>query len=94
MLGKYLLSKTYNKKSIQKSPENFYKTVNIQFNCVKNFDVTSYKVYEIMPLVFKNLFTLIAMFWSFKLRNSLEEHNIIWSTNPNILLFTKNLEKI
>ena len=33
------------------------------------------------------------MFWSFKLRNSLEEHNIIWSTNPNILLFTKKSRK-
>ena len=87
--------KTYNQKSIQESPENFYKTDrNIQFNCVKNFDVTSYKVYEIMPLLFQKLvYSLSTMFWSFKLRNSLEEHNIIWSTNPNILLFTKKSRK-
>ena len=44
--------KTYNKKSIQESPENFYKTDrNIQFNCVKNFEDNNILCFYVKPIL-------------------------------------------
>ena len=50
--------KTYNKKTINEKPENYYQVnQNINFFEVNNLDITSSKFYELMPLIFQKFFT-------------------------------------
>ena len=52
---------------------------------VNNTDLTSYKIYELLPsIIQKVLFSLSTFIWARKIKNNQGE-KIIWSTNPNIL---------
>ena len=79
--------KTYNKKTINEKPKNYYQVnQNINFFEVDNLDITSSKFYELMPLIFQKFFyTLNTFVWSKKLIKNFKGEQIAWSTNPNIL---------
>ena len=79
--------KTYNKKTINEKPKNYYQVnQNINFFEVDNLDITSSKFYELMPLIFQKFFyTLNTFIWSKKLIKNFKGEQIAWSTNPNIL---------
>ena len=52
---------------------------------VKNRDITSYKIYDLLPKVLRKLFFSVnTLIWSRKLRKNNNEQ-FLWSTNPNIL---------
>ena len=86
--------RTYNKKSIDASPEEYYGTINnIKFIMVDNFDITSYKLYELLPKFFQQFFYSINTFmWSRNLKENNGE-DYLWSTNPNILIIAKKYFK-
>ena len=82
--------KTYNKNTLSETPEEYYgKLSNINFVEIENVDITSFKIYEILPNLLKKIFySLNTFIWSRKLKNNSNE-NLIWSTNPNILAISK-----
>ena len=82
--------KTYNKNTLAQTPEEYYgKLSNINFIEIENVDITSFKIYEILPNLLKKIFySLNTFIWSRKLKNNSNE-NLIWSTNPNILAISK-----
>lgn len=86
--------RTYNKKSIDAGPEEYYVTTNnIKFIMVDNFDITSFKLYELLPKFFQQFFYSINTFiWSKKLKENNGE-DYLWSTNPNILIIAKKYFK-
>ena len=77
---------TYNSKTLDVSPEVFYGVLeNVKYIMVKNRDITSYKIYDLLPKVLRKLFFSVnTLIWSRKLRNNNNEQ-FLWSTNPNIL---------
>ncbi len=77
---------TYNSKTLDVSPEVFYGVLeNVKYIMVKNRDITSYKIYDLLPKVLRKLFfSLNTLIWSRKLRKNNNEQ-FLWSTNPNIL---------
>ena len=77
---------TYNSKTLDVSPEVFYGvSENVNYIMVKNRDITSYKIYDLLPKVLRKLFFSInTLIWSRKLRTNNNEQ-FLWSTNPNIL---------
>ena len=78
--------KTYNSKTLKETPEQYYGQIkNVNYVMVNNTDLTSYKIYELLPsIIQKVLFSLSTFIWARKLKNNQGE-KIIWSTNPNIL---------
>ena len=78
--------KTYNSKTLKETPEEYYGQIrNINYVMIDNRDITSYKIYNLLPSIFKKLlFSLSTFMWAKKLKNNQGEA-IIWSTNPNIL---------
>ena len=68
------------------SPEVFYGVLeNVKYIMVKNRDITSYKIYDLLPKVLRKLFFSVnTLIWSRKLRKNNNEQ-FLWSTNPNIL---------
>ena len=78
--------KTYNSKTLNETPEEYYGQIrNVNFVMIDNRDITSYKIYNLLPSIFKKLlFSLSTFMWAKKLKNNQGE-TIIWSTNPNIL---------
>ena len=87
--------RTYNSKTIFEKPESFYDIKNnMNFVEVDNFDVTSYKLYEILPSFLKMLtYSINTLIWSRKLKKYLSNEDYVWSTNPNILLVVKKFFK-
>lgn len=79
--------KTYNSKTITQNPETYYEvTNNINFKEIKNFDVTSFSIYELLPSVLKMfIYSISTLFWSFRLKRYLQNEEYVWSTNPNVL---------
>ena len=77
---------TYNSKTLDVSPEVFYGVLeNVKYIMVKNRDITSYKIYDLLPKVLRKLFFSVnTLIWSRKLRKNNNEQ-FLWSTNPNIL---------
>ena len=89
-----LYSKTNNQKSLHINPEEYYKSININFVEVENLDFTKYKLYEFLPKIFQKAFwTIGAYFWSIKLGSYLDGVDTIWSTNPNVLFRYRNKNK-
>ena len=87
---------TYNSKTIKETPEEYYGQIkNVNYKMVSNRDFTSYKIYNLLPSIFKKLlFSLSTFMWARKLKNNKGE-TIIWSTNPNILyIVQKFFDKI
>ena len=78
--------KTYNSKTLNETPEEYYGQIrNVNYVMIDNRDITSYKIYNLLPSIFKKLlFSLSTFMWAKKLKNNQGEA-IIWSTNPNIL---------
>ena len=78
--------KTYNSKTLKETPEEYYGQIrNVNYVMIDNRDITSYKIYNLLPSIFKKLlFSLSTFMWAKKLKNNQGEA-IIWSTNPNIL---------
>lgn len=78
--------KTYNSKTLKETPEQYYGQIkNVDYVMVNNRDLTSYKIYKLLPsIIQKFLFTLSTFMWAKKLKYNKGE-TIIWSTNPNIL---------
>ena len=75
------------KKTLSDNPRDFYKTKSVNFIEVENIDITSYRIYEILPkLLQKILYTLFGVLWSKKIINQKNNEEIIWTTNPNLLL--------
>ena len=60
--------KTYNSKSISKEPSEYYGIKNnVNFKEVENFDITSYKVYNILPNVIQQtLYSINTFFGALK----------------------------
>ena len=82
--------KTYNSKTLKETPEEYYGQIrNVNYVMIDNRDITSYKIYNLLPSIFKKLlFSLSTLMWAKKLKNNQGEA-IIWSTNPNILYITQ-----
>lgn len=79
--------KTYNKKTLVDRPEKFYKSSSINFIEVENIDITSYRIYDFLPsLLQMTLYTIFSLLWSRKLIKENNQEEIVWSTNPNLLL--------
>ena len=78
--------KTYNSKTLKETPEEYYGQIrNVNYVMIDNRDITSYKIYNLLPSILKKLlFSLSTFMWAKKLKNNQGEA-IIWSTNPNIL---------
>tara|TARA_B100001093_G_scaffold519390_1_gene608195 strand:+ start:4637 stop:5788 length:1152 start_codon:yes stop_codon:yes gene_type:complete len=87
--------KTYNTKTIDEQPNNYYKlSNNINFKEIENIDITSFKVYNIAPRIIQKLFYSINTFiWGYRVRKYLENEDYLWSTNPNLILILKNMFK-
>ena len=83
--------KTYNSKTIYEEPSLYYGVDNkIKFKEVKNFDITSFKLYGILPKFFqKILYSMNTFVWCFRVKSVLENENYSWSTNPNLIMFLK-----
>ena len=82
--------KTYNSKTLKETPEEYYGQIrNVNYVMIDNRDITSYKIYNLLPSILKKLlFSLSTFMWAKKLKNNQGE-TIVWSTNPNILLIVK-----
>jgi glycosyltransferase involved in cell wall biosynthesis len=87
--------KTYNLKTINKLPADYYKVnSDINFKEIDNVDITSYKIYRIAPKILQKFaFSINTFIWGYKVRKNLENEDYLWSTNPNLILVLKNLFK-
>ena len=80
-------SKTSNKKTLDVSPQEYYENKQVNFIEVKNYDFTKLFFYNFIPNFIQKIFwTLGAYYWSKSLKNSLENIDTLWSTNPNLLI--------
>ncbi|RPG61692.1 MAG: glycosyltransferase [Flavobacteriaceae bacterium TMED238] len=87
--------KTYNSKTIDEHPKDYYKINNdINFKEIGNVDITSYKIYNVAPKILqKFIFSINTFIWAYKVRKYLENEDFLWSTNPNLILVLKKLFK-
>ena len=87
--------KTYNLKTINELPEDYYKVnSDINFKEIENVDITSYKIYRIAPKILQKFaFSINTFIWGYKVRKNLDNEDFLWSTNPNLILVLKNLFK-
>ncbi len=91
-----LYSKTDNSLTVNQDPKSFYGIdTNVQFQELNNTDLTKYKIYEILPSLFKKiLWSFSAIYWAKRNREEFKKFDILWSTNPNVLVPLKKLKKI
>ena len=91
-----LYSKTANKLTIDQDPQSFYGIDSkIQFKELENIDLTKYKIYEILPsFIQKIIWSFSAYFWAKKNIKHFQYYDILWSTNPNILVPLKKIKKV
>ncbi len=80
-------SETSNEKTLDVSPEEYYKNTEINFIKLKNYDFTKLFFFNLFPNFLQKIFwTLGAYFWSSSIKNSLQHIDTLWSTNPNVLI--------
>ena len=91
-----LYSKTENKLTIDQDPQAFYGIdSNIQFKQLENIDLTKYKIYEILPsFIQKIIWSFSAYIWAKKNIKHFQYYDVLWSTNPNILVPLKKIKKV
>ena len=91
-----LYSKTENKLTINEDPQAFYGIdSNIQFKQLENIDLTKYKIYEILPsFIQKIIWSFSAYIWAKKNIKHFQYYDVLWSTNPNILVPLKKIKKV
>ena len=91
-----LYSKTENKLTIDQDPQAFYGIdSNIQFKQLENIDLTKYKFYEILPsFIQKIIWSFSAYIWAKKNIKYFQYYDVLWSTNPNILVPLKKINKV
>lgn len=89
-------SKTNNKYTINKDPQTFYDIPqNIEVKALDNFDYTNFRLFNLLPSILKKLmWNLSAFFWAKKIRPNLNDMDLLWSTNPNLLVPQKKLNKL
>ncbi|MAV04375.1 MAG: hypothetical protein CMC31_01770 [Flavobacteriaceae bacterium] len=87
--------KTYNSKTIYTNPKDYYGVTNdIEFIEVNNIDITSFRIYDLMPnLIKKTLYSINTFIWAKRVSRNLNEETYLWSTNPNIVLSLKKFFK-
>ena len=79
--------KTYNKKTIDADPKDYYKVNNINFIELKNIDVTSFRIYSFLPRFLQMIiYTVSGILWSKQVINYNNNEEIVWTTNPNLLI--------
>ena len=91
-----LYSKTENKLTIDQNPQAFYGIdSNIQFKQLENIDLTKYKFYEILQsFIQKIIWSFSAYIWAKKNIKYFQYYDVLWSTNPNILVPLKKINKV
>ena len=89
-------SKTSNKYTIDEDPQTFYDIPpNIELTVLDNFDYTKFRLFSLLPSILKKLmWNLGAFFWAKKIRPNLNDMDLLWSTNPNLLVPQKKLNKL
>lgn len=89
-------SKTNNKYTINEDPQTFYDIPqNIEVKALDNFDYTNFRLFNLLPSILKKLmWNLSAFFWAKKIRPNLNDMDLLWSTNPNLLVPQKKLNKL
>ena len=89
-------SKTSNKYTISEDPQTFYDIPqNIEVKALDNFDYTNFRLFSLLPSILKKLmWNLGAFFWAKKIRPNLNDIDLLWSTNPNLLVPQKKLNKL
>ena len=87
--------KTYNSKTINEQPSDYYRVNDdINFKEIGNVDITSYKIYNLAPKILQKFaFSINTFIWAYKVRNNLENEDFLWSTNPNLIVVLKKLFK-
>ena len=89
-------SKTSNKYTINEDPQTFYDIPqNIEVKALDNFDYTNFRLFSLLPSILKKLiWNLGAFYWAKKIRPNLNDMDLLWSTNPNLLVPQKKLNKL
>lgn len=89
-------SKTSNKYTINEDPQTFYDIPqNIEVKALDNFDYTNFRLFSLLPSILKKLmWNLGAFYWARKIRPNLNDMDLLWSTNPNLLVPQKKLNKL
>ena len=55
--------KTYNSKTLKETPEEYYGQIrNVNYVMIDNRDITSYKIYNLLPSIFKKLLFSLFVF--------------------------------
>tara|TARA_Y100001935_G_scaffold237069_1_gene222264 strand:- start:342 stop:1496 length:1155 start_codon:yes stop_codon:yes gene_type:complete len=87
--------RTYNSKTIYTNPKDYYRVTNdIEFIEVNNIDITSFRIYDLMPnLIKKTLYSINTFIWAKRVSKNLNEETYLWSTNPNLVLSLKKFFK-
>lgn len=87
--------RTYNSKTIYTNPKDYYGVTNdIKFIEVNNIDITSFRIYDLMPnLIKKILYSINTFIWAKRVSKNLNEETYLWSTNPNLVLSLKKFFK-
>ena len=87
--------RTYNSKTIYTNPKDYYGVTNdIEFIEVNNIDITSFRIYDLMPnLIKKTLYSINTFIWAKRVSKNLNEETYLWSTNPNLVLSLKKFFK-
>ena len=87
--------RTYNSKTIYTNPKDYYGVTNdIKFIEVNNIDITSFRIYDLMPnLIKKTLYSINTFIWAKRVSKNLNEETYLWSTNPNLVLSLKKFFK-
>ena len=89
-------SKTSNKYTIDEDPQTFYDIPpNIELTVLDNFDYTKFRLFSLLPSILKKLiWNLGAIIWAKKIQSNLIDMDLLWSTNPNLLVPQKKLNKL
>ena len=86
-------SKTSNSKTIDEQPSSYYQNSNINYIEVENYDFTKFYLYQVLPNVAKNFMVCRCLSLVKKLVKHIDEIDILWTTNPNLFLRFKKLDK-